>query len=30
VVEAHGWTVRATEGEAGGARFEITGVDVDE
>jgi PAS domain S-box-containing protein len=26
--EAHGWTIAATEGAAGGARFEITGVDV--
>jgi PAS domain S-box-containing protein len=26
-VEAHGWTVRAGESEAGGARFEVTGVD---
>jgi signal transduction histidine kinase len=24
---AHGWTVRATEGTGGGARFEVTGVD---
>uniref|UniRef100_UPI0035C1596C sensor histidine kinase n=1 Tax=Salinarchaeum laminariae TaxID=869888 RepID=UPI0035C1596C len=29
VVEAHGWEIRVTDGEAGGARFEITGVDVD-
>jgi PAS domain S-box-containing protein len=28
VVEAHGWSIRATESEAGGARFEITGVNV--
>jgi PAS domain S-box-containing protein len=28
IVEAHGWDVRATGGEGGGARFEITGVDV--
>ena len=27
VAEAHGWTVRATEGSEGGARFEITGVE---
>ncbi|MFB6302508.1 MAG: ATP-binding protein [Haloferacaceae archaeon] len=27
IAEAHGWTVTATEGEAGGARFEITGVE---
>lgn len=26
VVDAHGWTIRLTEGEMGGARFEITGV----
>lgn len=26
-VEAHGWSIEATEGEGGGARFEITGVD---
>ncbi len=25
--KAHGWAVRVTEGSAGGARFEITGVD---
>ncbi|MFC5278747.1 PAS domain S-box protein [Halorubrum rubrum] len=29
IVEAHGWTVSVTEGEAGGARFEFTGVDRD-
>ena len=28
IVEAHGWTVVVTEGEAGGARFEVTGVEV--
>ncbi|MEY7848597.1 sensor histidine kinase [Natrarchaeobius sp. A-rgal3] len=27
VVDAHGWTLTVTEGSAGGARFEITGVD---
>ncbi|GAA0525361.1 PAS domain S-box-containing protein [Halorubrum aquaticum] len=27
VVEAHGWSIEATEGEDGGARFEITGVE---
>jgi signal transduction histidine kinase len=27
IVEAHGWELRATESEAGGARFEVTGVD---
>ena len=26
VVEAHGWEIRLTEGDDGGARFEITGV----
>lgn len=26
IAEAHGWEIRATAGEAGGARFEITGV----
>ncbi|SDY83914.1 PAS domain S-box protein [Halopenitus persicus] len=26
IVEAHGWEIRVTESEAGGARFEITGV----
>ncbi|RQG92247.1 hybrid sensor histidine kinase/response regulator [Natrarchaeobius chitinivorans] len=29
-VEAHGWTIDATEGDAGGARFEIRGVDSKE
>jgi PAS domain S-box-containing protein len=28
IVEAHGWEITVTESEAGGARFEITGVDV--
>jgi PAS domain S-box-containing protein len=28
VVNAHGWTIRATDGSDGGARFEITGVEV--
>ena len=28
IVDAHGWSVRATESEAGGARFEITGVEA--
>lgn len=28
VVDAHGWSVRITEGEMGGARFEITDVAV--
>lgn len=27
ICEAHGWEVRATDGEGGGARFEITGID---
>ncbi|MFB6302438.1 MAG: GAF domain-containing protein [Haloferacaceae archaeon] len=27
-VEAHGWEIRVTDGEIGGARFEITGVQV--
>jgi PAS domain S-box-containing protein len=27
IAEAHGWDVRVTESDAGGARFEITGVD---
>lgn len=29
VAHAHGWEVRATESESGGARFEITGVTVE-
>jgi len=28
IVTAHGWALSITESEAGGARFEITGVDV--
>jgi signal transduction histidine kinase/PAS domain-containing protein len=28
IVEAHGWTIAVTESDAGGARFEITGVDL--
>ena len=28
IVDAHGWTVRITEGTAGGARFEIIGVEM--
>ena len=28
VVEAHGWKIRVTESESGGARFEVTGVDT--
>ncbi|WP_158855248.1 PAS domain S-box protein [Halorhabdus sp. CUG00001] len=27
VAEAHGWAIRVTESQAGGARFEITGVE---
>jgi len=27
IAEAHGWSVRVTEGAAGGARFEFTGVE---
>lgn len=27
IVESHGWDITVTESEAGGARFEITGVD---
>ncbi|RKD94982.1 sensor histidine kinase [Halopiger aswanensis] len=27
IAEAHGWTVAATESEAGGARFEMTGIE---
>ncbi len=30
IVAAHDWTIRAVEAEAGGARFEITGVDFAE
>jgi len=29
IAEAHGWTISVTEGTQGGARFEITGVEVD-
>lgn len=28
VVEAHGWEISVTESESGGARFEITGVEI--
>jgi signal transduction histidine kinase len=28
IVDAHGWDIECTEGTTGGARFEITGVDV--
>ncbi|GAA0514557.1 Signal transduction histidine kinase [Halorubrum aquaticum] len=27
IVESHGWEIAVTEGEAGGARFEVTGVE---
>ena len=27
IAQAHGWSVRATEGSEGGARFEVTGVE---
>jgi PAS domain S-box-containing protein len=30
IVDAHGWTIQATESQAGGARFEITGVTLAE
>ncbi|WP_324760912.1 hybrid sensor histidine kinase/response regulator [Haloarcula sp. GH36] len=30
IVEAHGWEIRATDSETGGARFEITGVETTE
>jgi signal transduction histidine kinase len=29
MVEAHGWDVRVTEAELGGARFELTGLELD-
>jgi len=29
IVNAHGWTITVTEGSAGGARFEITGVEFE-
>ncbi|WP_435062101.1 PAS domain S-box protein [Halobaculum sp. EA56] len=28
IADAHGWSIRATEGASGGARFEVTGVTV--
>jgi PAS domain S-box-containing protein len=28
IVEAHGWEIRVTDSEDGGARFEITGVEI--
>ncbi len=30
IAEVHGWTVTATESEAGGARFEVTGSNLPE
>ncbi|THE63271.1 PAS domain S-box protein [Salinadaptatus halalkaliphilus] len=30
IVDAHGWAITVTESEAGGARFEVTGVEIDE
>ena len=27
IVETHGWGIRVTDSETGGARFEITGVE---
>ena len=30
IVEAHDWAIRVADGSEGGARFEITGVEVDE
>lgn len=29
IVEAHGWEITATDSEAGGARFEVTGVETE-
>ncbi|WP_424016152.1 PAS domain S-box protein (plasmid) [Halorientalis pallida] len=29
IVEAHGWEIRVTDSETGGARFEITGVETE-
>lgn len=28
IVEAHGWTIEVTESSTGGARFEITGIEI--
>jgi signal transduction histidine kinase len=28
IAEAHGWSVRVTDSESGGARFEVTGVEI--
>ena len=30
IVDAHGWDITVTDGTDGGARFEITGVEIDE
>ena len=30
IVEAHGWEIEITEGSDGGARFEVSGVELDE
>jgi len=30
VAEAHGWEIRVGESEAGGARFEVTGVEFED
>ncbi len=30
IVDAHGWSIRLTDGTTGGARFEITGVDFEQ
>ena len=30
IVEAHGWSIAVTEGSTGGARFELTGVEIEE
>jgi signal transduction histidine kinase len=29
IVDAHGWDIHVTESSTGGARFEITGMDID-
>lgn len=29
IADTHGWDIRITEGKAGGARFEITGVELE-
>lgn len=30
IAEAHGWTISLTDSDGGGARFEITSVDISE